>query len=277
MVGMIGSGGRNRFCGWCDVGFFISVKIKERLNYVFCVSLIAVLGSFLLDFFIKGQVAFQEDFLPNLFIPLLLAVPIAYDAVLKRQKISDLNQQLQVSLDHDLLTQTKSRKFLFERYEWVTRDEAAFPLAVMQIDADHFKRINDTYGHMIGDRALQHLANVLQSVCREQDVVCRIGGEEFAVVLPGMTDRAARAVAMRILARLNNSSIQSPEGAISVRASIGITLQRSGEPLTAALARADYGLYCAKEKGRNCAMMVPAEGAVEFVGQGGVRDIAMVA
>jgi diguanylate cyclase (GGDEF)-like protein len=259
------------------VGFMINAVVKERLIYVVSISMIAVLGSVVLNFLMKGAVAFENDLMTILVIPLLLAPPIAYDAVLKRQKITDLNQQLQVSLDHDLLTQTKSRKFLFERYEWVTRDEAAFPLAVMQIDADHFKRINDSYGHMIGDRALQHLAAVLQSVCRAEDVVCRIGGEEFAMVMPGMSDRAARAVALRVLDRLNNSAISTSDGPISVRASIGITLQQSGENLVAALERADRGLYRAKEKGRNCAMMVPSEGAVEFVGQGVPRKIALVA
>jgi diguanylate cyclase (GGDEF)-like protein len=259
------------------VGFSISVKVKERLIYMLRISLIAVVGSAVLNYLMKGPVAFEHDLLTILLIPLLLAPPIAYDAVLKRQKITDLNQQLQQSVDHDALTNTKSRKFLFERYEGIARANAAFPLAVMQIDADHFKRINDTYGHMIGDKALKHLAGVLQSVCRGEDVVCRIGGEEFALVLPGMSDRAARAVAMRVLERLNNSAISGPNGPITVQASIGITLQQSDENLQAALARADRGLYCAKDKGRNCAMMVPSEGAVELVGRGVPRKIAMVA
>jgi diguanylate cyclase (GGDEF)-like protein len=259
------------------VGFSISAKVKEQLVYVFTISAIAVTGSLVLNYILKGAVAFERDLLTSIVIPLLLAPPIAFDAVLKRQKITNLNLQLQVSLDHDVLTNTKSRKFLFERYEAIAREQAAFPLAVMQIDADHFKRINDTYGHMIGDKALKHLARVLQSVCRAEDVVCRIGGEEFAMVLPGMTDNAARSVAMRVLERLNNSAISGPNGPITVQASIGITLQRSDENLQAALARADKGLYCAKEKGRNCVVMVPSEGAVEFVGRGVPRKIAMVA
>lgn len=242
-----------------------------------CISLIAVVGSAVLNYLMKGPVAFEHDLLTILLIPVLLAPPIAYEAVLKRQKISALNQRLQCALDHDALTNTKSRKFLFESYEKIARAQAAFPLAVMHIDADHFKKINDTYGHMIGDKALQHLANVLKSVCRAEDVVCRLGGEEFAMVLPGMSDRAARTVAMRVLDRLNNSLIKTPNGAISVQASIGLTLQQSGESLQTALARADRGLYCAKDKGRNCAMMVPDEGAIQLVGRGIQRKLLMVA
>ncbi len=259
------------------MGLFISARAKERLIYVLCISFIAVVGTAVLDYLMRGPVAFEHDLLTTLVIPLLLAPPIAYDAVLKRQKISGLNLRLQESLDHDALTNTKSRKFLFESYEAIAREQAAFPLAVMQIDADHFKNINDTYGHMIGDTALQHLAAVLKSVCRAEDVVCRLGGEEFAMVLPGMTERAARAVAMRVLDRLNNSVIKTPNGSISVQASIGITLQQSGENLQAALARADRGLYGAKGRGRNCAMMVPNEGAMEFVGRGIQRKHLMAA
>jgi diguanylate cyclase (GGDEF)-like protein len=250
------------------MGLAMSAASKERIVYLLSVTVIAVLGSLGLDFLFKGLDGLLQDLAPTTIIPMLLAPPIAWDAILKRQKISELNAKLNLALDHDVLTNAKSRKFLFERYEAVAERDEAFPMAVMMVDADRFKQINDTYGHMVGDAALKHLSDALRAECGADDVVCRLGGEEFAMVFPETTEAQSTPIALRVLDRLNSSYLQTAAGPIAVRASIGMTMQRRGENLNGALARADTALYSAKESGRNCAMMAHDDGRVVMVARG---------
>lgn len=251
--------------------------MKEQIAYVLAISALALFGSVALTFILKGPLGLEQDLFATIVIPLLLAPPIALDAVLKRQKISQLNIDLQVALDHDSLTSAKSRKYLFERYESVALRDEAFPMAVMVVDADRFKHINDTYGHGVGDMALKYLSEALQAECRDGDVVCRIGGEEFALVFPETTADASVPIASRILARLNANSLLTAQGPIAVRASIGITMLQRGEELSAALARADLALYAAKENGRNCAMLAGHDGQVVRVARGGLQVVPRAA
>lgn len=125
--------------------------------------------------------------------------------------------------------------------------EGGLPLILMVIDIDHFKRINDTHGHKSGDMVLEQLAKALQGFCRNDDMVARVGGEEFVAILPsvGMAEAIVRAEALRVLiANL------MPLG-IPVTVSIGLSLLRMGESYDDLFRRADAAVYRAKAAGRN--------------------------
>ncbi|HQZ84052.1 MAG TPA: sensor domain-containing diguanylate cyclase [Actinomycetota bacterium] len=122
------------------------------------------------------------------------------------------------------------------------------PLSLAIIDVDHFKDINDTYGHAGGDIALRRVSMVCQSVVRGQDVVGRLGGDEFGVLLPGADAAAAGTVAHRIAAEVRSNELLPAEDRPAITLSIGVASLDAKEPdLTAAWARADSALYQAKE------------------------------
>lgn len=127
------------------------------------------------------------------------------------------------------------------------------PLSLVIFDADHFKRVNDTYGHPVGDRVLAALAAAARHVLRAPDLICRYGGEEFLILLPEATPPQARVVAERIRQRAAATRVHSDKGDVTVTVSLGIAALEAGEelPLDALIERADQALYAAKRAGRN--------------------------
>jgi diguanylate cyclase (GGDEF)-like protein len=129
-----------------------------------------------------------------------------------------------------------------------------WPLAVIFLDLDHFKAINDQHGHAGGDTVLQGAARVLSSLVRDCDLVGRFGGEEFVIVLPGANRRAADALCTRIVSILRSTTYQLPKGVVSATASLGIAVQSETTPYVSAealLKAADEALYRAKQQGRD--------------------------
>ncbi len=118
------------------------------------------------------------------------------------------------------------------------------PLSIAMLDIDLFKRVNDEKGHLVGDRILQQLAQVLKTDLRECDVLARYGGEEFVILMPQTELGLACSAAERMRAKVAE--------ALPVTVSIGLAAAESGEPSTALLTRADSALYSAKHCGRNC-------------------------
>jgi diguanylate cyclase (GGDEF)-like protein len=126
------------------------------------------------------------------------------------------------------------------------------PVAVVMLDIDRFKSINDHFGHDGGDAALRHVAARLHSLVREADSLVRWGGEEFCLCLPGTDAVGAQAAAEKLRAGLAASPVPMPDGtALSLTASLGLAMLGAGEPLADAVARADAALYRAKHGGRN--------------------------
>jgi two-component system cell cycle response regulator len=125
--------------------------------------------------------------------------------------------------------------------------------ALIMIDLDHFKRINDEYGHENGNRVLEAVAELLNQQTRRLDICCRYGGEEFAVILPSTELMLAKQVAERFRQALESMSIELSEGYIQVTASLGIAMADQREEITgeALVALADACLYESKSQGRN--------------------------
>lgn len=124
-------------------------------------------------------------------------------------------------------------------------------LSLLAIDLDYFKKINDTWGHSTGDKALCHFVDVAQNCLRESDVLGRLGGEEFAILLPNTNLENAELVANRLIKSLNDTPFVHENNLINLTASIGLTNCSIYEPLDIALKRADNAMYLAKNNGRN--------------------------
>jgi diguanylate cyclase (GGDEF)-like protein len=126
------------------------------------------------------------------------------------------------------------------------------PVAVIMLDADHFKTINDRFGHAAGDATLKAMVKGCQSIVRVQDIVGRLGGEEFAIVLPGLSLAAARRVAERLRDEIARTTIWFGDSPIRVTVSLGVAVAGPGDmSLEQVLVRADAAMYHAKDSGRN--------------------------
>jgi diguanylate cyclase (GGDEF)-like protein len=119
------------------------------------------------------------------------------------------------------------------------------------IDIDHFKQINDRHGHAVGDEVIAETARRLAAAVRARDVVCRWGGEEFAVLLPGSSGDVARAVARRLHACVGEDPIATAVGPLTVTVSVGLAASEGPHSLAELLQRADGALYDAKRSGRD--------------------------
>jgi len=158
----------------------------------------------------------------------------------------------------DDLTGVANRRGIMEALRWhhAQTESQGRPLSVALLDVDHFKRINDDFGHDSGDRVLRTLGTLLREQARATDGVGRYGGEEFLLVLPGTSAAQASEVLERLRARVETTAWAAVfEGAAGVTVSIGATVCRPGESVEAAVRRADEALYEGKALGRNRVVM----------------------
>lgn len=182
------------------------------------------------------------------------------------QEVHFLQAQLTEQANRDPLTGLFNRRYLDAtmQREFARCRREAQPLSLMLIDIDHFKQVNDQFGHSGGDAVLVALAGLLQEGTRAGDVVCRYGGEEFVVLLPGMPLEAAQERAHAYRRALEQRPVRSGDGQIlSVRLSIGIAgfPQHAPDP-SGLLAAADQALYAAKAAGRDQVALYRLQGEV---------------
>lgn len=166
-----------------------------------------------------------------------------------------MQEQLWEMATTDFLTTLINRRYfmvkLEEEFARVQRFDS-HDVTVLMLDIDHFKRVNDTYGHAIGDALLKHFTYIIQKNLRKTDVAGRLGGEEFAVVLPDTPVFAAKIFAERLCQEVRNTPMLLDDNAIVVTVSIGIAaMEMTDGNCDAVLIRADDALYRAKESGRN--------------------------
>ena len=173
---------------------------------------------------------------------------------LQFERINTLQAKLHEEAIRDPLTGLYNRRHLDEmlHIELSRSKRAGTPLTILLLDIDHFKNINDTHGHQIGDVALQSVATILKTNVRVGDVVCRYGGEEFILVFPGMKamDGHVRAEVLRTLVTLQ--TITNEDQTLSVTISIGGSVYpQDGTTADELVSLADQALYRAKQNGRN--------------------------
>lgn len=151
----------------------------------------------------------------------------------------------------DLFNRRAFEEHFSKAVEWTDRNEGTL-LALVIVDIDFFKKVNDTYGHDAGDQVLRAVARVLARDRRATDSVARLGGEELALILPSVTEKGALEVAERLRERVENLRVNTNAGEVNVTASFGVAIYRSrGGDSAAIFERADKALYAAKHGGRN--------------------------
>jgi len=171
-------------------------------------------------------------------------------------RIKDLEAKLQHMSElvrEDQLTGSLNRRGLddvFER-ESARADRRGTPLCVALLDLDNFKKLNDTYGHLAGDRALRHLVKVVKDTLRSMDVIARFGGEEFLILLPETNVEAASAAMVRVQRELTRHFFLHENEKMLITFSCGVALRRQNEDQAALMARADNAMYKAKTSGKN--------------------------
>ena len=193
----------------------------------------------------------------------VLAVVLPWFAVMGgyvnrlRSRLSDSHRDLQRAFERigdlvirDELTGVYNRRFLMEALtrEQSRADRLGTPFAVCLIDIDHFKSINDGFGHAAGDSVLKEFAHLVPSELRAVDVYGRFGGEEFLLILPATDRGGAQSCAERVRAKTESAAFP---GAPRVTITVGVTTYAGKEPISALLARADKALYEGKNAGRN--------------------------
>jgi diguanylate cyclase len=170
-----------------------------------------------------------------------------------QKMLHDLNLALRDASNQDALTGLPNRRPMIERL----RDEASRhvryqrPFSVAMLDIDHFKQINDRYGHEIGDKVLIEVARVLKAAMRDQDLCGRWGGEEFLVLMPETAQGAASLVVERVRSAIERLQVRVDEEAIGVTISIGLAQHMDGDTYSDTINRADAALLSAKRGGRN--------------------------
>ena len=137
------------------------------------------------------------------------------------------------------------------------------PLSLAMLDLDRFKTVNDTYGHPAGDIVIGVLGGICISQCRQTDFFGRLGGEEFAILMPETSLEDAQNMAERCRLELAETDIDIGEKKITVTTSIGLAELRPGEDLSSLISRADAALYDAKDSGRNRTALAPETDPVD--------------
>lgn len=165
--------------------------------------------------------------------------------------ITDMIEDLRKERDRDPLTGLLNRRGLEEGLRSWSRSSRTEPVSIVLGDLDHFKSINDTFGHDAGDQVLKDFGRLLKSNIRPQDIAARTGGEEFTLLLMGLDEDGAVDVADRIRRRLKSTPFEFIAGTRLVTASFGVAEQLPGEPFSTTMKRADERLYEAKGAGRN--------------------------
>jgi len=169
-------------------------------------------------------------------------------------EIERLQVELREQATRDSLTGLFNRRYLqttLER-EWARCEREQLPLSVLLLDIDHFKQVNDRFGHAVGDQVLVRLGQMLQQMSRREDLACRYGGEEFLLLLPGMGLDEAYERAQQLRLAFAHLQMQAQEQAIPLSLSIGVAASPAHASAPEALIhRADLALYSAKAQGRN--------------------------
>jgi diguanylate cyclase len=204
---------------------------------------------------------------------------IAHNSHLLKDMLNDTRREVEAlrdELEHtrqqvttDALTGLKNRRAFDAAFQQAVEhpNPSAAPLTLLLVDIDLFKKVNDTYGHLIGDRVIRYVGSILSANIKGKDTVARIGGEEFAILLPDtpLANAARVGEALRNAvehSRLRIAGLGTASGIGGVTISIGITSYHQGEAYDDFMGRADQALYFSKNNGRNRVSLLDASGAL---------------
>ncbi|ABV35965.1 GGDEF family protein [Shewanella sediminis HAW-EB3] len=173
----------------------------------------------------------------------------------RTQELIDANAHLEKLSVTDVLTGLPNRRFAMEKLTqlWQESVQSQQPLACMMLDADHFKTVNDTYGHDAGDRVLCELSRELQHAVRTDDIVCRLGGDEFVIICPATDLNGIRHIATQVHEKIAAMTVSFGSGSWQGSISVGVSSRTDQmQDYSELIKRADEAVYLAKQAGKNC-------------------------
>lgn len=193
-------------------------------------------------------------------------IQIATDISARKEMEEELHKARRYAeylADTDTLTSLNNRRAFFRQGDLALKQACRFsqPVSLIMFDLDHFKQINDQWGHTAGDQILKQVAAIASRTVRESDVVARIGGEEFAIILPQTPPDSALVLAQRLRSTIEATTTAWDGSLISCTTSIGIasTVGCSTTSLSILISKTDSALYDAKNSGRNCIVCAPTD------------------
>ena len=197
-----------------------------------------------------------NDYIQKPFLSAELVARIKTHSKIKilTENFIEANKKLQYIATHDELTKVFNRSAIFDFLEneilRLKRNKSI--LLAMMYDIDHFKNINDTYGHQFGDFVLYQVIQFIKQIVREVDLIGRYGGDEFLILLPETEMKKGSEIANRIFKKINKEKFKYNDVAVKISISIGVSEYREDETMDEFIARVDNALYDAKNSGRNC-------------------------
>ncbi len=232
-----------------------------RIGIILAVTLVSIVLSVLICFSIlalydAGKETYHIVAVNSVVAPLLIAPLVTWYLIGLLLKLNELEQKQRDLATYDDLTGTMNRRAFFENFHTLQKiaERQRSHLTLAYIDIDDFKAINDKYGHVAGDAVLQSFATTLKESARGSDIIARIGGEEFAMLLPDTDIQGAYSILERIRAQISARALTIDEHSINLSISIGLThYQKETELVVEQLIKqADQALYQAKSEGKNC-------------------------
>jgi len=206
----------------------------------------------------KHGFSLQNAIIMCAIIPALIAAPITYYVARTSLTLADTQADLKRSVDTDALTGLPNRRSFFRTAEQVLVGTQT-PASLLVINADHFKELNDSYGHSAGDKALVAIADVLRSSCRHSDLIGRTGGKEFAILVPEMVIEDAQRLASRIVKRVAASPLSEPRAIIEYSVSCGVADTCETHDLQTLFKAADAAKDQTKRPGLNRVALDPID------------------
>ena len=242
-------------------GIELLKKIRQYIKepYIYTILLTAKKGK---DNLVEAMNAGADDFISKPFDPNILKVRLRAGARITKlqEELIAAREALRVQATHDSLTQLFNRSALMDmmsrEISRSIRDQSSIGLLI--VDIDHFKSVNDTFGHLVGDQVLKQLSSQMKTCTRQYDIIGRYGGEEFIILLPRCGKQEVLSVAERLRNSISNTLFETTAGPINLSISLGATwvTPSDQECHEEELIRiADEALYKAKNNGRNCTII----------------------
>jgi len=239
------------------------VVLTTLVGTAVCVAVAIYVDSF--NFPLYDATTRFRSLLTDIFLPVGLAVPLLLFFSSKLRELAIAHRRLTVFASTDSLTQVMNRAAFSTLVDAYLKDVRAAQQrtngALLIIDADNFKAVNDHYGHDRGDEALITIAESIKSMLRAPDIVGRLGGEEFGVFLPGANRDQAERVAERIRSSVNEAPFLPDGAAYRLSVSVGGAVFETALPFADLFRIADKQLYTAKQRGRNRVAIAPIPGS----------------
>ena len=210
----------------------------------------AIVAVAIMTFYPKNAWVWELPF--GLSLTVMISAPVTYFMALKMRENALLSKELRHLLDHDRLTNTASRDYFFAQM----RQSPSVQGVALMADIDHFKKVNDTFGHFAGDAVIKAVATVMIDNLRPDDVVCRFGGEEFIIFLPGRGTEDGLKSAETLRALVSEVAVMFGKQRISVTMSVGGAIKQADKSIDVAIREADAALYRAKNAGRDQTVFV---------------------